>query len=331
VGGESDTALAQVPTVTISVVVRIYNCERYIAQTLTSILEQTRPPDELIVVDDGSTDGSREIVMGFGDRIRLVRQTNSGHSAALNRGFREARGTYVANCDADDLWEPTKLERQVETLRAHPEIDVAFTGTVSFGLRDHTWHGVPGAGLLAHDTLVAAMYRHNVICTSSTVVRRALLDSVGEFSTRFVTCEDCEFWMRALRARSAFYFDPEILVRHREHSAAATGNRLRILRDTHMVHLENGDLADAPASVRSIAAADLNQIGRALVEAGELPVARATFRESLGRKPTLFALGWIATLSLPRAWRHGAIRAVLGAVRYARCSVNGWPQEHSPV
>jgi glycosyltransferase involved in cell wall biosynthesis len=329
VPGETDIASFQGPTV--SVVVRIYNCERYIAQTIRSILEQTRPADELIVVDDGSTDGSREVVLGFGDRIRLVRQTNSGHSAALNRGFREARGTYVANCDADDLWEPTKLERQVETLRSHPEVDIAFTGTVSFGLRDHTWHGVPGCGLLEHDALRATMYRQNVICTSSTIVRRTLLESVGEFSTRFVTCEDYEFWMRALRDRSTFYFDPEILVRHREHAAAATGNRLRILRDTRMVHLENGDLADAPASVRSIAATDLNQIGRALVEAGDLPAARAAFSESLRRKTTNFALGWIATLILPRAWRRGAIRAVLRAVRFTRCRVTGLPQGQSPV
>lgn len=316
---------------TVAAVVRVYNGERHIARTLTTILEQTRQPDELIVVDDGSTDASVEVVARFGDAVRLVRQDNSGHSAALNRGFREASSTYVANCDADDLWEPTKLERQLDALCSHPGIDIAFTGTASFGLREHIWHGVPGTGRLEHDALLAAMYRHNVICTSSTVVRRGLLDAIGEFSTEFVTSEDYEFWMRALRARACFYFDPEVLVRHREHPAAATGNRRQILWDTRQVHMLNADLVPSPAVVRSIAAEDLNQIGRELVEQGDLRGARTAFSESLGRRRTAFALGWLAVLSVPSAWRRAVIRGVLVVVRHARVRLAGGRREQSPA
>jgi glycosyltransferase involved in cell wall biosynthesis len=91
---------------TISVVVPAYNEERYIAEALDAILAQTLAPLEVIVVDDGSTDGTAGVVGGYGDRVRLIGQENRGCPGAFDTGFREAKGDYVALCAADDVWDP---------------------------------------------------------------------------------------------------------------------------------------------------------------------------------------------------------------------------------
>ena len=98
---------------TVSVVMAAYNYAPYISEAIESVLAQTRPPLDVIVVDDGSTDATPEVLAAFGDRIRVLRQTNQGASAARNRGIEAARGEYIAFIDADDVWKPRKLELQM--------------------------------------------------------------------------------------------------------------------------------------------------------------------------------------------------------------------------
>ena len=95
----------------ISCIVPVYNGERYLAETLQSILGQRVGPLEVIVVDDGSTDGTAGVARRFGSAIRVLHQTNAGPAAARNLGLSEARGDFVAFLDADDLWKPDKLAR----------------------------------------------------------------------------------------------------------------------------------------------------------------------------------------------------------------------------
>jgi glycosyltransferase involved in cell wall biosynthesis len=104
----------------VSVVIPSYNMEAFTPQTVESVLAQDYPSVEVIVVDDGSTDGSVGALKRFGERIRLIEQKNSGACAARNRGLQECRGEFVAFLDCDDLWEPRKLTRCVETLLARP-------------------------------------------------------------------------------------------------------------------------------------------------------------------------------------------------------------------
>jgi glycosyltransferase involved in cell wall biosynthesis len=107
----------------VSCIVPVYNGERYLAQALASILAQTYVPIEIIVVDDGSTDGTPDVVRQFGDAVRYVRQDNAGPATARNHGLGLTRGEFVAFLDADDLWTPDKLERQVGALNARPDLD----------------------------------------------------------------------------------------------------------------------------------------------------------------------------------------------------------------
>src|SRR4051812_2174342 len=111
---------------TICVVVPAHNERRWIAETLESVVAQTRPADEIVVVDDGSTDDTGEQVERFGDAVRLVRQANAGCAAAFNTGFAGTSADFVALCPADDVWEPHKLEWQHEVLVQNLEVDVVF-------------------------------------------------------------------------------------------------------------------------------------------------------------------------------------------------------------
>ena len=154
------TVVSRWSTPSISVVVTVYNGEEYVAEALTSILGQTHRPDEVIVVDDGSTDGTARELERFAGDIRVIAQANTGHAGALNRGYPEARGDYIAKCDADDIWEPDKLSRQVRALVDHPEIDVAFSGARNFGLAEDEWVHAPGEGLLDPRELTRALLAH---------------------------------------------------------------------------------------------------------------------------------------------------------------------------
>jgi glycosyltransferase involved in cell wall biosynthesis len=100
----------------ISCIVPVYNGERYLGETLDSIFAQTYQPLEIIVVDDGSTDGTATVAASYGQRVRYLCQTNQGKAAARNRGFGAAQSEFIAFIDADDLWHPEKLTRQITRL-----------------------------------------------------------------------------------------------------------------------------------------------------------------------------------------------------------------------
>src|SRR3990167_8128796 len=112
----------------VSVVIPTYNYARYLPQAIDSVLGQTYPHIEVVVVDDGSTDESRDVLRAYGSRIRWVQQERQGVSAARNRGVRESRGDLVAFLDADDRWLPTKLERQVARWCNEPELGLVHAG-----------------------------------------------------------------------------------------------------------------------------------------------------------------------------------------------------------
>jgi glycosyltransferase involved in cell wall biosynthesis len=110
----------------VSVIIAAYNAEAYIAEAIESVLGQTVPPDEVIVIDDGSTDDTSGILARFGDRIIALNQTNSGQAVAVNKGLAMAHGELIGFCDADDLWSPRKLELQLALLEHHGDVEAVF-------------------------------------------------------------------------------------------------------------------------------------------------------------------------------------------------------------
>lgn len=110
----------------VSVVIAAYNSEAYIAEAIESVLGQTVPADEVIVIDDGSRDSTRSVLDRFGSRIIALRQDNSGQAVAVNRGLAMARGELIGFCDADDLWTARKLEAQLALLERASDVEAAF-------------------------------------------------------------------------------------------------------------------------------------------------------------------------------------------------------------
>lgn len=111
----------------VSIIIPSFNCERYIAGTINSVLNQSFKDIELIVVDDGSSDRTREIVSSFGQPVRLIAQVNAGRCAARNRGIREASGEFICLLDHDDYWFPDKLALQVEQFQKHPDVGAVYS------------------------------------------------------------------------------------------------------------------------------------------------------------------------------------------------------------
>jgi glycosyltransferase involved in cell wall biosynthesis len=148
----------------ISAIIPVYNCERYVADAIESVFAQTRPVDELIVVDDGSVDGTPEVLRTFEGRIRLLRQANAGTAAALNAGLSVAGGDIFTFLDADDLWTPGKTRLQADVLAADASIEVVFGAIQQFRspdvhrqLQGDRLFGPPQPGIVK----IAAMLRRS--------------------------------------------------------------------------------------------------------------------------------------------------------------------------
>jgi glycosyltransferase involved in cell wall biosynthesis len=302
--------------------VRVYNAERFIAETITAILAQTHAPQEVVVVDDGSTDGTPDVLAGFAGEIRIVRQPNSGLAATFNRVFEEARCDYVAMSDADDIWVPERLERQVAALAEHPEIGIAFGAVEIFGTAEGPWGylEIDEPGILERERFVRALLRADVISTSTTLIDRGLYQVVGPFEER-LGAEDYDYWLRALKAGAVFYYDPAVLARYRRHDTQVTSSRLRVQRALHEVRTVNADVIDDDRFFDELLGENLFNIGRLLADAGENEQARTAFRECVGHaaagtlSTTLRALVWIALLTLPARASGRFSRVLVAASR----------------
>jgi glycosyltransferase involved in cell wall biosynthesis len=225
----------------VSVVVAAYNYGQFIGATLESLQAQTFANWECLVVDDGSTDDTVDVVARFAEadaRIKLFRQQNRRQAAARNNALRHITGKYVQFLDADDLIEPRKFERQVEYLEAHPNVDIVY-GDTRFFLSDRPdellysmygenkpWQpGISGAG---REMLLSLLQRNNVLVCAP-LTRRHLIQRVGIFDEELPPLEDWEFWIRCVLAGAHFHYDDFegawSLVR--SHPGSSSKNRLR--------------------------------------------------------------------------------------------------------
>jgi glycosyltransferase involved in cell wall biosynthesis len=304
---------------TISVVVPAYNEERYIAEALEAILAQTDPPLEVIVVDDGSTDGTAEVAGRYGDRVRLIGQENRGCPGAFDTGFREAAGDFVALCPADDVWEPRKLEWQRQSLARHPDVDVSFGAAERFGLASGAHHAPRDIGVLDTRAFAREMYPENLIADPSAVVRRSLYLDLGGYEP--LVGEDYEFWMRALSAGATFHFDPRLHVRLREHGGNLSYRALEIWETKHLIHERYAELAGDPELVRRTLAHDLLMIGYCRAALGRSGDARRSFRASLGTRLSPLSLAAAMAMTVPGVAR--AVSSVAPRVRRVSTGIGG--------
>ncbi|MBW8638922.1 glycosyltransferase family 2 protein [Hoeflea sp. WL0058] len=222
--------------VTASIVVPAYNCETMIAETLRSLLEQTFADFELIVVDDGSSDGTVDVVNSFDDpRLRLVRQANRGLAGAHNTGVHEARGEFIGFCDADDLWLPEKLEKHVAHLRSNPQVGISFAGSRMIDENGKPL-GIDQKPKLRNITAIDVFKRNPIGNGSSAVIRAAALEGfayrpAGEterdwwFDETFRQSDDIEGWLRFIVTQDwVIEGIPGLLTDYRIHCSGLSSN-----------------------------------------------------------------------------------------------------------
>ncbi len=203
----------------VSIVIPTYNRKAYIQEAIDSALAQTYSHYEIIVIDDGSTDGTGEALAArYGDKIRYVWQENQGESAARNHGIQLSTGKYVALLDSDDLWYPQKLSRQIDFLTAHPDIGLLTCLMESMDVNGITVPGQPGGiKALQFGNSFAALYRENILSgASSAVIPKQIIERGGGFDEDIRFGEDWDFWLR-IAAITEFYCLPHVLVRVRIH------------------------------------------------------------------------------------------------------------------
>ncbi len=193
----------------VSVIIPTYNRRERVLEAIHSVLSQSYKSFELTVVDDGSEDGTREALAGYGGRLNYIFQENQGPSSARNRGIREAGGELISFLDSDDLWLGDKLRRQVALMEENPEARVCYT--------EEVWirNGRRVNPMKKHAKLSGDIFERAlelcIVSPSSAMLRRELLLEVGGFDEELPLCEDYDLWLR-VASRHPFHLLPEALI-----------------------------------------------------------------------------------------------------------------------
>jgi glycosyltransferase involved in cell wall biosynthesis len=301
----------------VSVVVPAHDHRDYVAAAIDSILGQTRPADEIVVVDDGSTDGTTDVLARYGDRIRLIVQQNAGIAAAYNRGVAASTGEWIAFVESDDALEPDYLAATCELLANEPAIAWVSTARRIVDERGVATGAVQRKSWREARFTTESLLLHDLGCASTPVVRRRALEDVGPFDGR-TWAADTEMALRfSLRHGMAFLDRP--LYRYRRHagntSASAVRNATELVRVLERFVGEHPELAtDRPDLVRRALARHHGMLGATLAEHG------ASTRAEV--------LPWLVRSVLgdplrPKYLRRLLVVAVAGPRRYGRWRSRG--------
>jgi len=208
----------------ISVIIPTYNRGWIIKEAIDSVLSQDYRDFELIIVDDGSTDNTLEILNSYQDDITVLRQNNHGVSAARNRGIMAASGRFVAFLDSDDLWLPQKLSSQVDYFNLNPDAIICQTEEIwirkSVRVNPKKRHKKP-RGMIFEQSLALCL-----VSPSAVMIRRSLFDEVGFFDEKLPVCEDYDLWLRISCRFPVYLIDTPLIIKrggHDDQLSASSG------------------------------------------------------------------------------------------------------------
>lgn len=281
----------------VSVIIPLYNARDVIRETIESVRAQRWKDYEIIVIDDGSTDGSAEIVRGLGGGFRYVRQENAGVARARNRGIAESKGMYIALLDHDDLWHPTKLVKQVTLLERRPEVGMVITDVALIDSAGRPVGSVESA-YKPSQAFARLFVRRYEPTPSAAMIRRSVLQAVGRFDEDFDSAglDDQELWARiAAHCEIANIAEPLTFHRIREVEPAAVALRHRPLLISKLLNQFGHD----PVKRRYLMteqASYLSDVGKHLMQKGQRQEGLAHLRQGL-------ALSLGEARSLKTAWR----------------------------
>ena len=298
----------------VSVIVPTYNSARYIRAAVESVLAQTHQSFELIVVDDGSTDNTRDVLAAHLGRLRYERRDNRGVYAARNRGVSLSRAPYLAFLDADDLWEPSKLAEQVQFMEAHPDFGAVHTDAAIIDREGRTIKASSNARRQSRDGMVfEEFFRVNmaVILMSTVMIRRSCFDALGPFDERDPVVQDYFYFLR-LSWQFPVGFLPAPLVRYRVTPGSLSrrsapenvATRQRLLDEFIAAHADY--FHERPDLVRRRWQSFHFDAGTRLFHHQHFALSHRHFLQALGHSPSAW-LWWLLT-SLP----DPALRALAG-------------------
>jgi glycosyltransferase involved in cell wall biosynthesis len=233
----------------ISVIIPAYNAEKTILETINSVLTQTFTDIELIIINDGSTDNTLQIINEIKDsRIRTYSYPNGGLSMARNRGISHAVGEYLSFIDADDLWTDDKLELQLEALKRFPSSGIAYSWTICVDNGGKLFHS--GVGASFEGNVYPHLLVSNFIASGSNVLIRALaIKSVGEFDINLKSCEDWDYWLRVARGWNFVVVPkPQIIYRL---SSGAMSSKVDVM-EKHLVLVLERAFKTAPIELQHL-------------------------------------------------------------------------------
>lgn len=302
----------------VSVIIPTRNRARLIGESIESALAQTLPPVEVIVIDDGSSDNTCEVVRKYGNRVTCIRREARGAPAASNAGIRAARGRYVARLDDDDLWLPDKLEAQSAALRRVPDAALVFGRMESFrpdGSIHEIWpdEALPGcepAPIASDDQetvylcgaqFIRTLLLRDLIPHSSVLMRRDVLLELGGYDEAIPCCDDWDLWIRIALAGHRIVYVPHILYRYRLHDDNMS-RRMRTLKEMEfrviLKTLQNPALPpEMRRPLRRSAAVHAKVLGDRDLAAGEYRGARRWYATAMAYgfrpvQPVSWALCW---------------------------------------
>jgi glycosyltransferase involved in cell wall biosynthesis len=214
----------------VAVVIPSYNCASFLASALDSVLRQTYRDFRIFVIDDGSIDATGEVMRLYSDRSVCLRQPHAGAAAARNRGISISSSPYIAFLDADDLWLPTKLERQVHLLSTRPDVGLVCSDFSISGARENIGSYFERVRVPADGRMFEHLVRECFVSTSCVVVRRRAIEEVGLFEESLAVSEDFNLWLR-IASRWNVAVAREVLVAVRSQSqglSASPGTAMRL-------------------------------------------------------------------------------------------------------
>ena len=298
---------------TFSVVIAAYQAAGTVADAVRSALDQTHPPLEVIVCDDGSTDGTAQVLTGFGRSIRVVRRPNGGESAAKNTAVAAARGDYVVVLDADDVFHPRRLEALTWLAGARPDLDVLTTDAVleADGVPMRRAYG-PSWPFPAQDQRSAILDRNFVLGLCA--VRRERWLAAGGFDEGLALTADWEFWQRLVLGGSGIGLVAEPLARYRLTSGTLSSDRIRLVRARLEVLARASARPDLSAYERKVVARARRRERRNL----RIRLADVTLSEG-GWPARARAVAVVVTPGVRVRTRLSAARAALSPARASEC------------
>jgi len=238
----------------VSVIIPTYNRGWIIKEAIDSVLAQDFIDFELIVVDDGSTDNTIEILNSYQDDITVLQQNNKGVSAARNRGLSEASGRFIAFLDSDDLWLPEKLSSQVDFFNSNPDALICQTEEIwvrnNMRVNPKKRHKKPW-GMIFEPSLALCL-----VSPSAVMIRRSLFDEIGGFDETLPACEDYDLWLRISCRYPVFLIDTPLIIKRGGHSdqlSASSGlDKFRIKAITKIIESNLLSMAQYKAAVKTL-------------------------------------------------------------------------------